>query len=154
MEGPTHQAVMSDQKRRLQPSRFLLQTKASFEFTEYFGTSPGRFFLLRWVGKYFQHPTESSESEEGGRFLLYLATQTLQLLGRRCHEPHPWEGKARVRMEGSVPMATGPSASGLPPCSTHVILKCTFWGQGILKGEYYFVYTFFPNPPLYSSKDL
>ena len=53
MGGPTPQAVMSDQKRRLQPSRFLQQTKDSFEFTEYFGTRPGRFFLLRWVGKYF-----------------------------------------------------------------------------------------------------
>lgn len=72
MEGPTHQAVRSDQKRRLQPSCILNLTKGSFEFTEYFGTSPGQFFLLWWVAKYFKHPTESSESKEGGRFLLHL----------------------------------------------------------------------------------
>lgn len=40
-EAQPPQAVMSDQKRRLQPSRFLQQTKDSFEFTEYFGTRPG-----------------------------------------------------------------------------------------------------------------
>lgn len=130
--GPTPQAVMSDQKRRLQPRRFLQQTKDSFEFTEYFGTRPGRFFLLRWVGKYFQHPTESSESEQRGRFLLYLAAKTFCSLGRRRPWLSPSEIMTRVGLEGSghLDLLPGPSARGLPPCSTCVIIKCSLAGAG------------------------
>lgn len=96
-----------------QPSCLLHHpTKGSLDLTEYFGTGPGRFFLLRWVEKYFQHPTESSESEEDERFFFHLVKQTW-CLGRR----HPGDGWP--------PRTSAWPLGRRPPSLLHpVLLKC------------------------------
>lgn len=125
MESPTHQAVRSDQKRRLQPSCILNLTKGSFEFTEYFGTSPGQFFLLWWVAKYFKHPTESSESKEGGRFLLHLAFWSL----RRRHPVGREEGQVLVPRLLAPRTSAWPLSRGLHPHSTLCYSTIHFRGR-------------------------
>ena len=104
--NPPGYDVKSEEKAPASP--FLHQTKVSFEFTEYLGTSPAQFFLLLWVeniSSIAQSPVRAKRVEDSSFIqprrcsgLWERGAQWLVFLG---------DTKVRVPVEGSVPWKLG-----------------------------------------------
>lgn len=125
--NPPGYDVKSEEKAPASP--FLHQTKVSFEFTEYLGTSPAQFFLLLWVeniSSIAQSPVRAKRVEDSSFIqprrcsgLWERGAQWLVFLG---------DTKVRVPVEGSVPWAMATQSTEAvprplaPPC---VILTCS-----------------------------